>query len=75
MVFTIAGVTGERHTGAASFTHITKDHGLNVNRSAPFVWYFLNTTVFNGAFTIPAGKYGTYTTPHLFPGIIREFST
>ncbi len=74
-VLTSGGVTCKSNTGGGSIAHVTKNHGLNINRCAPIVGYTLYAAVGNSAFAIPAFEYSGNTAPKLFVSVVREIFT
>jgi len=73
LVFTIARIAGKGHTGSGVFSHITEDHGLDVDRCTPVVRNTLNPPIADRPLAVPGGKHRTNRTPQLGIGFIRKF--
>ena len=74
-VFTSGRIAGERNTGTGCVGHIAENHLLNVDRSSQIIRDFIHLAVEDGAFIVPALKYGGDGFFELCTGILREFFT
>ena len=66
------GITGERYSGSRRLSQITEDHGLDVNRRAPFHGDAVTLAVEDCALVFPRLKHGADGPPKLFVNILRE---
>ena len=54
------------------FSHVTKNHSLNIHSSSPVSGYIINFSVGNSAWGIPRMKNSTNSTPELIFRLLRE---
>ena len=73
LVITCSRVTAECHTRSRSRTHITEYHRLYVYCRTPIIRNFLDATVSDGTFSVPALEHTADRAPKLSLCTIREF--
>ena len=64
-ILTGGRISGETDTCCRIITHVSKDHGLNVDSRSPVIGNILDAPIGDGPFTVPRMKNGPNTAPQL----------
>ena len=62
----------EGHARRTVVTHISEDHGLDIDRRPPIIRDIVQAAIRDCSRILPRAEHGTYCTPKLYLGILRE---
>ena len=66
-------ITGKGNAGTGGIAHISKYHGLYIDRGSPVAGNVVHSSVNDGAGVVPGTEYGLNRFHQLYLGILREF--